>query len=309
LLCQNREMVSGQEQPAMGTTSVQALGYIELGVSSIADWRQYAQHVLGVACVDVGDALHLRYDRDCWRIRLVETGEDDIRCAGFQVASVADMAKIRAQLEAHDVEVAVATDAEAASRGVTHLLRCVDPSGLPVELYIGARTVDEEFASPLGISGFVTGAQGLGHMVLAGADQQEAEPFYVQCLGFKLSDHIVLGPPDRQLTLTFLHCNPRHHTLALAPVPSPKRLNHIMLQVASMDDVGSGLDAAHNAGVKISSSLGKHTNDRTTSFYMRTPSGFDIEYGCGGIEIDDSTWQPSTHHATSLWGHKGLAGR
>jgi Glyoxalase/Bleomycin resistance protein/Dioxygenase superfamily len=88
-------------------------------------------------------------------------------------------------------------------------------------------------------------------------------------------------------------------------VPSPKRLNHIMLQVASLDDVGCGLDRARDANVAISSSLGKHTNDRMVSFYMRTPSGFDIEYGCGGVEIDDATWQPVTYHATSFWGHKG----
>jgi hypothetical protein len=114
-----------------------------------------------------------------------------------------------------------------------------------------------------------------------------------------------MGPPGRQITLTFLHCNPRHHTLALAPVPSPRRLNHIMLQLESMDDVGVGLDRARSGGVEISSSLGRHTNDRMISFYMQTPSGFDVEYGYGGVEIDDATWQPATYHAPSLWGHKG----
>lgn len=289
----------------MTTTSVQALGYIEIGVSSLADWRDYAERVLGVACLDAGDALHLRYDPDCWRIRLVETGEDDIRCAGFQVATVDELEAIRARLVAQQVDIHAASDAAAASRGVAHLLACKDPFGLPVELYVGDRTVEAPFASPRGVQGFVTGSQGLGHMVLAVADQARAETFYMEGLGFTLSDHIVLGPPDRQLTLTFLHCNPRHHTLALAPVPSRKRLNHIMLQLASIDDVGSGLDAASEAGVRISSSLGRHTNDRMISFYMRTPSGFDVEYGYGGVEIDDATWLPSTHRATSIWGHKG----
>jgi 2,3-dihydroxybiphenyl 1,2-dioxygenase len=141
-------------------------------------------------------------------------------------------------------------------------------------------------------------------MVITVGNQAKAEAFYMEGLGFLLSDHIELGPPDRKLTLTFLHCNPRHHTLALVPMRSPKRLNHIMLQVASLDDVGHGLDAARDAGVKISSTLGKHTNDRMVSFYIQTPSGFDIEYGFGGVEIDDSTWQPATHHSTSFWGHK-----
>ena len=37
--------------------------------------------------------------------------------------------------------------------------------------------------------------------------------------------------------------------------------------------------------------LGRHTNDLMTSFYVRTPSGFEIEYGTGGLVVDDDTWQ------------------
>lgn len=289
----------------MGRAAVGALGYIELGVSNPDAWRTFAEDVLGVACLAQGDGLALRYDQDCWRIRIKPTGEDDLRCAGFQVSSPAMLQQLRARLEAAGFGVREGSAAEAADRRVDQLLVCEEPFGLRVELYTGNRTVQEPFHSPRGVSGFVTEGQGLGHMVIGVSDQAKAESFYMEGLGFLLSDHIVLGPPDRQLTLTFLHCNPRHHTLALVPVPTPKRLNHVMLQVASLDDVGHALDAARDAGVKISSSLGKHTNDRMISFYMQTPSGFDVEYGCGGVEIDDSTWQPATHRATSFWGHKG----
>lgn len=288
----------------MGMTGVRALGYIELGVSSLGDWRDYAQNVLGVSCLEDDDALHLRYDEACWRIRLVETGEDDIRCAGFEIGSDEDLQAIRGRLKAQDIDVTEATAEQAAARGVTHLYVCEEPDGLRIEFYLGDRTLAEPFVSPRGVSGFVTGAQGLGHIVLTVSDQARAASFFIEGLGFALSDHIVLGPPDRQLTLTFLHCNPRHHTIAIVPVPGPKRLNHIMLQVASLDDVGLGLDAARNAGVFISSSLGKHSNDQMVSFYMRTPSGFDVEYGHGGVEVLDSTWQPATYDTTSLWGHK-----
>ena len=37
--------------------------------------------------------------------------------------------------------------------------------------------------------------------------------------------------------------------------------------------------------------LGRHTNDLMTSFYVRTPSGFEIEYGTGGLVVDDDTWE------------------
>ena len=51
--------------------------------------------------------------------------------------------------------------------------------------------------------------------------------------------------------------------------------------------------------------IGKHPNDQMTSFYVRTPSGFEIEYGTGGLEIPmDKPWPVGQFDALSLWGHK-----
>ena len=43
------------------------------------------------------------------------------------------------------------------------------------------------------------------------------------------------GPP---LWMRFLGCNPRHHSLALAPFPAPAGIVHLMIEVATLDDVG-----------------------------------------------------------------------
>ena len=51
-------------------------------------------------------------------------------------------------------------------------------------------------------------------------------------------------------------------------------------------------------------SLGRHTNDLMTSFYVRTPSGFEIEYGTGGRLVDDETWEIGQYDTQSMWGHK-----
>ena len=41
-----------------------------------------------------------------------------------------------------------------------------------------------------------------------------------------------------------------------------------------------------------------------TSFYLRTPSRFMIEYGWGGRDIDLANWRAcELHHGPSLWGH------
>jgi 3,4-dihydroxy-9,10-secoandrosta-1,3,5(10)-triene-9,17-dione 4,5-dioxygenase len=46
-----------------------------------------------------------------------------------------------------------------------------------------------------------------------------------------------------------------------------------------------------------------HANDLMLSFYVRTPGGFDIEYGTDGRLVDDATWISRETTAVSLWGH------
>jgi hypothetical protein len=78
-----------------------------------------------------------------------------------------------------------------------------------------------------------------------------------------------------------------------------------MFEVQDPDDVGRALDIVGARQLKVAMTLGKHTNDFMTSFYVRTPSGFEIEYGAGGRTIDDeSTWEPSVYDAISVWGHR-----
>lgn len=290
------------EEVAM--TSVNALGYLGIGVSDIEAWRAYAINILGVEAVEHEGGLDLRYDEKASRIRLRPTGEDDVVCLGFEVDSMDNLRTLGAHLEGMGIAVRDGDADLCRSRQVDAIKCCNDPFGLEVELYVGAREGRGPFTPPRPHGGFITGDMGLGHIVLSAADEAAALKFYMDGLGFNLSDNIFLGPEGRQVRLTFMHCNPRHHTLAIAPVPAPKRLNHIMIQAASLDDVGSTLDIVQHANVPISSSMGKHTNDLMVSFYMQTPSGFDIEYGCDGLEIR-GVWTPSVHHAPSLWGHRG----
>jgi 3,4-dihydroxy-9,10-secoandrosta-1,3,5(10)-triene-9,17-dione 4,5-dioxygenase len=54
----------------------------------------------------------------------------------------------------------------------------------------------------------------------------------------------------------------------------------------------------------MSATLGRHVNDKMLSFYMKTPSGFDVEFGCEGLQVeDDFSWIARESTAVSLWGH------
>jgi 2,3-dihydroxybiphenyl 1,2-dioxygenase len=197
----------------------------------------------------------------------------------------------------------------AVARGVTDLFSCLDPQGLRVEVYYGPTERNESpFASPVGVSRFVTGDEGIGHVVLTTPDIASSRRFYQDLLGFRLSDTIRLKiGPEMTLDMEFYHCNPRHHTLALIPAPAPKRLHHFMLQVSTLDEVGFAQARAEAAGVPITATLGRHTNDHMVSFYARTPSGFEVEYGYGARSVDKATWRVVRHDAPSSWGHKRAA--
>ena len=53
----------------------------------------------------------------------------------------------------------------------------------------------------------------------------------------------------------------------------------------------------------LSATLGQHLNDRMTSFYMKTPSGFDLEYGYGGLLVDWQAHSAFEFTRVSIWGH------
>ena len=82
-------------------------------------------------------------------------------------------------------------------------------------------------------------------------------------------------------------------------------VDHFMLEVDNLDVVGRALDQVTKLGVPVTVTLGKHSNDHMTSFYIRTPSGFDLEYGYGGRLVDDS-WIPTWFRSPSIWGHKRM---
>jgi catechol 2,3-dioxygenase-like lactoylglutathione lyase family enzyme len=145
-------------------------------------------------------------------------------------------------------------------------------------------------------------------------DLAQSADFYCKVLGLRVSDRIRVPMGAFALDLIFLHANPRHHSIALVAAPFPKRINHFMVEVNSIDDVGLAYDRCHDSAVPIARTLGRHPNDRMFSFYAQTPSGFDVEFGWGGRQV--ATWlvkpNPTTtcHSFTpicSTWATKRLA--
>lgn len=296
-------------------TSVTQLGYLGINVRDIAAWERFATEVLGLAVNGRGNdgSLFLRMDEYHHRFLIHPTGKDDLAYIGWEVATEEAMASMAERLQRAGVEVRPGTSAEAEARRVAGLITFADPSGIASEVFYGPLVnFEKPFQSPRPISGFKTGEMGLGHFVLAVDDLERSIHFYRDVLGMRISDLVRFEmTPGVRSTFAFFHCNPRHHTLAFwaAPQKPAQRLRHFMLQLKSLDDVGATYYLCQDKGL-INRTLGRHTNDHMVSFYMRSPSGFEVEYGWGAREVDDATWQVQMHTAGAVWGHRRVeAGR
>ncbi len=281
---------------------ITGLGYLGL-TGSIEEWRPLAE-ILGLEAVPqtADSEARFRIDERAWRIA-VETGAPGLGYIGWELHSRAALTRIRDKLEA--AAFAVQNDPELARvRGVLELFSCHDPSGIRLEFFYGAEASNAPFQSPSGAR-FITSSAGkslgLGHVVLFVDDAKATTEFYMGVLGFEHSDSIVSG----YMGATFAHTNPRHHSLAFGAARGPMKrgLEHFMLEVDNLDVVGRALDRVTKSGVPVTVTLGKHTNDLMTSFYLRTPSGCDLEYGVGGRLIDES-WTPTWFRSPSIWGHR-----
>ena len=293
------------------TGLISSLGYLRISSADTGAWRDFGTKVLGMTEGRGPDpaAVYLRMDDFPARLVIVPGERERLLASGWEVADESALAEIGSALSGAGVPVKAGDTAELADRRVGGLLHVDDPSGNSLEIFCGAVLDNRPAISPYG-NVFVTGSQGLGHVVLPAADDGQTLAFYTDLLGFRLRDSMRLpgeffgrpagGPP---VWMRFLGCCPRHHSLALAPMEPAAGIVHLMIEVATLDDVGLALDRCHRRKAMVSSTLGRHANDLMVSFYVQTPGGFDIEYGTDGRLVDDDAWVSRESTAVSLWGH------
>ncbi|WP_194818300.1 VOC family protein [Nocardia sp. XZ_19_385] len=287
---------------------ISSLGYVKVAVSDPHAWRTFAFDVIGFA-EGTGpdpDAIYLRMDERAARLVLVPGEADKVLAIGWEVRDYRALAQVREAVEQFGIEVTQLPLAEADVRRVEEVISFVDPSGTTVEVFHGPVLDHSPVLSQHG-NRFVTEGLGLGHAVLPVPDLDTAFRFYTEVLGFLPRGAFRLPTPPEYgpMRVRFLGVNRRHHSLALIPSGGQEGsgLVHIMVEVDSLDDVGRALDRVGKAGYHLSSTLGRHTNDKMISFYVRTPGGWDLEFGCEGMTVDESTYTAEEITADSYWGH------
>jgi 2,3-dihydroxybiphenyl 1,2-dioxygenase len=280
---------------------VTELGYLGLHISDVQAWKTYATECVGFEWLDEGegDRYYLRMDNWHHRFVLHAGQKDDIAYIGWRVPDAESLAAMERQLRDAGVAYRVGSSEEAAERHVLGLLKLQDPSGIPTEIFYAPR-VDQHLPFHPGrrMHGkFLTGDQGLGHVLVQAKDPAASYKFYA-LLGLKGAVEYHLQTPMGVAQPVFMRCNDRQHSIAFG-VPSETFMNHLMIEYTDLNDLGMAHDIVRKRGFPVALQLGKHSNDKALTFYSATPSRWLIELGWGAAIAGAQ----QEYHLLDVFGH------
>jgi catechol 2,3-dioxygenase-like lactoylglutathione lyase family enzyme len=128
----------------------------------------------------------------------------------------------------------------------------------------------------------------LGHVVIGTPDAEASQRFFVDGIGFKVSDEV-------RGVAAFLRCSSDHHNLLLQSSPVAF-LHHTSWQVDDVDEVGRGaMRMLEGHPERHTWGLGRHFIGSNFFWYLRDPAGnFSEYYSDMDIITDDQIWKPGT---------------
>jgi catechol 2,3-dioxygenase-like lactoylglutathione lyase family enzyme len=253
--------------------------YIAYGTTRFEEERAFYVDKWGLEAVaDRPDVSWLKsqgHDEQ-YVVRVRRAEQNGVEVIGLAAASRSDVDTLFSRVEAAGVRV-VHPPRELASPGGGYGFRFFSPDGLPFEVSSDvARGSQRELAHAEGLPVRIS------HIVLHSPDHRRLAQFFVDALGFRVSDW--LGE-----FMCFLRCNSAHHRIAI--LPGPPCLNHVAYDMTGIDGMMNGIARLRRADVGIAWGPGRHTAGNNTFSYFVTPSGFTVEYTAELEEVDDDTWQ------------------
>src|SRR6201992_181210 len=223
-------------------SDLKSLGSITVSAADIERWRHFAFDVLGFAEGHGPDesALYLRMDERAARLIVVPGESDRVLTIGWEVRDHPGLQRVKAALDGAGVAFKQLSTDDAEARRVEEVITFEDPAGTTVEVFHGAVLDHSPVITPFGAK-FVTGDQGMGHVVVPATDPNGLFDFYTEVLGFRSRGAFRVPLPKEfgPVRVRFLGINERHHSLAIVPAAHMRdpRLVQIRAEVDPLDAV------------------------------------------------------------------------
>src|SRR6266849_5769302 len=262
---------------------------VSIGVPNVAETATYYEE-FGLTRLDDNRFATLDGGE---QLRLVSSPRRQLVELGIGVGDPDDLHSVAARLAAVGVAVTQTPDAIAgvdAGTGVRVVLSVADPidaSPAPAIAQNAPGRPDRGTAraEPVMRENPVRPRK-LGHVVLGSTDLEASERFFIQGVGFKVSDNV----PG---AAAFLRCSTDHHNLLVQAAPIPF-LHHTSWQVDDVDEIGRGATALlEKDPTRHVWGIGRHHIGSNFFWYLKDPAGnFSEYYADLDCIIDDQLWKP-----------------
>jgi catechol 2,3-dioxygenase-like lactoylglutathione lyase family enzyme len=194
----------------------------------------------------------------------------------FAAVDRAAVDQLHGKAKGYGVEVEAAPAPLSGSAGGGYGFRFRTPDGLPMSISSDGvqhpNTVLDR-SRPTKIS----------HVVLNSARTDDQVPFFVDVLGFKLSDSSHM--------MEFLRCSADHHSIAIFRNNGPS-LNHVAYELPNIDGLMRGTGRLKANGFDTAWGIGRHGPGSNVFSYFIEPNGFVAEYTTELDQLDDATHVP-----------------
>jgi len=285
----------------MAASGVIGLRHLALAVPDFEAERRFMGGAWGLKETSGGaDIAYLAAEgsADPYVLRLRKAEERRLDLIAFAATDEASVDALAERLGAAGVKL-ISQPGPIQGPGGGYGVRFFDLDGRAVEVSAGvaprpARALDRGESIPASLS----------HVVLHTPDVKKAADFYVQRLGFRISDW--LGD-----FMCFLRCNEIHHCLAF--IPGPPALNHAAFEMRDVDEMMRGLGRLLKQDVVLGWGPGRHVAGNNAFSYFLSPSGAVVEYTAEVQRVDDAAWHATVHRpgpdTMDQWGTSMMDGR
>ncbi|NBU96701.1 MAG: extradiol ring-cleavage dioxygenase [Spirochaetia bacterium] len=286
------------------------MGYVIISSNKFTDWRTFCEQAIGLHKGSITEnILTYRIDEYEKRFIIIKGNEEDVISTGWEVYDEISLEIILARLHSRDISFSELNREECSIRGIRKGFQIKGPKGLFVEIYTDP--IKSTQSLRMLTSGFKTGNSGMGHIAMVSRIPVKMQRFWQEIFDARYSDHIQQTLQSGViLDVNFFRLNERHHSIAVAATrdiridPLRTKVQHINLEVATLEDMAQAYKRCGQLGFSMNWEVGQHTNDKEISFYVITPSGFEIEIGWNPIHVNESSWEPQSYNGFSIWGHK-----
>jgi catechol 2,3-dioxygenase-like lactoylglutathione lyase family enzyme len=263
---------------------VSALRSVELGVRDLAQSVAYYTGVWGLADIARdGDVVYLRgTGTEHHVLALHQRAQAGLLNVHFAAASVGDVDALYQKAQSFGVAIIAPPQnlSAVAGGGYGFSFTALDGQTLTISADVACHDhVIDDSSRP----------NKLTHVVLNSTRIDESARFFVDLLGFRVSDET-----DH---MTFIRCARDHHAVAIAKAAGPG-LNHMAYEMRDFDGLMRGAGRLKARGVEMEWGVGRHGPGNNIFSYFIEPNGFATEYTTEVEQIDEASYQP---HDKAYW--------